>query len=1128
MAVIIKPRLCLALALLVAFVCTLVPTCQAVLASPFPFTVTQPSGNSISLFLRGNEKFNWQEDAKGFTVVSAKDPTTGADRYMYARADPASGRLLSTHLEVGTADPESIGLTKHELPSQAFRGLNSTTLTNFNALMRRRRDSSRERRQLSGTVRNLVVMVRFADHVNRTLPSKSDLNTLFNNVGPHALCPTGSVRDVWFQNSYGKLAIESVLTDWITVNQTELYSSGGARGMTTVIHQALSAALAQAYNIVDFSLFDANKDGYIDMITFIHSGYGAEWGGNDAFGTNYLNRIWSHKWSLSTTFTNAKNVRVSSYHISPGVWGTSGSSIGRIGVIAHETGHYLGLPDLYDTDGSGAGIGSWGLMANSWGFDGSQYYPPYLSAWSKTVLNYVTPTIINASSTYYASAVAFIPQIFKITAGFPVGEYLLIENRQAQGFDAKMGTGAGLAIYHIDDKAGYNTQGWPAQTGWPANGNHYRVALLQADGLYQLESTTARGDAGDTWRVGGKTVLSPTSVPNTMTYQGGIVTDTGITITVLSAANATMAFRVDFAKNPASTCGAQNVSCPATQSVKTATACAPGYDCTVLRCCASTCAIFPAGTACDDGNALTLNDQCSAAGVCAGVAATTCASQVSSCTGTDVLQGTKACIAGSTCNANTCCAAFCAVNPTGTPCNDQNATTTNDVCTSGKCVGQVYVAPSTCLAEAIMCTGADIRLDAKACTPGTDCTYSSCCAAFCSVNPAGTACDDNDATTTADVCTSAGVCKGTPSLCGNQPGITCTATQVLQSNQVCTPGVNCDSLSCCPEFCAVNPAGTACEDNDPTTYQSTCNAAKQCVGIAMTCGNQNVQCAVSDIRLDTMPCTGSTCSPSNCCVNFCLLNAAGTPCDDLNSATVNDVCNASGQCAGTYATCGTQNVACTGTDVRNSDKQCTPGVSCNAITCCQAFCAVSPAGTPCNDFLAATVNDTCSAGKCVGVQATCANQGIVCTAPALKKTTAPSATTAKQSALKSVLKTNCIPGQTCTPTVCCPPTFGVKAVLRRVLSGTSYRYQATVTVTNSGTSALISGAKVTGTFTGKNWSDNNKSATTSAAGVVTLTTTLSWNKKTALDTTAKFCVTAITGVAGYNPLAAAVCVNVTP
>ena len=105
-----------------------------------------------------------------------------------------------------------------------------------------------------------------------------------------------------------------------------------------------------------------------------HSGYGAEWGGG-------INRIWSHKWFLSGGgWTSNDGVHVSSYHISPALWGTSGSNIGRVGVIAHETGHFLGLSDLYDTDSTaGDGIGSWGLMANSWGFDGNQICIPNMS-----------------------------------------------------------------------------------------------------------------------------------------------------------------------------------------------------------------------------------------------------------------------------------------------------------------------------------------------------------------------------------------------------------------------------------------------------------------------------------------------------------------------------------------------------------------------------------------------------------------------------------------------------------------------------------------------------------------------------------------------------------------------------
>ena len=173
---------------------------------------------------------------------------------------------------------------------------------------------------------------------------------------------------------------------------------------------------------------------------------------------------------------------MSKYHRNPSLWNKTGSDIIRIRVIAHETGHFLGLPDLYDTDGSGSkGLGNYCLMANNWGPDGSQKYLPHLSAWSKVQLGWVKPIVILTSGSYSARKSCEFKDIFLIgngTANFGSGEYLLIENRQRCKFDAKIPS-TGLAIYHIDDTAAkYTTEGYPGsrsngQTGWPTNGNHY-------------------------------------------------------------------------------------------------------------------------------------------------------------------------------------------------------------------------------------------------------------------------------------------------------------------------------------------------------------------------------------------------------------------------------------------------------------------------------------------------------------------------------------------------------------------------------------------------------------------------------------------------------------------------------
>lgn len=514
-------------------------TVYAIPASPIPFTDQQPDGAAVTLFARGDEHFNWMEDTEGYTVVRNKG------WFEYAELGP-SGRLNPNGMIVGRDNPRARGLQKRILPSRAIRAQSARKVNGVSTSAGVA--AAPEASAPVGNVKNLVVMIRFSDHVGRTLPSVADVDVLFNSVGGHpSLAPTGSVKDVYLENSYGQMTLNSDINpgigDWITVPNTEAYYANGNSGDST-LWQALRSALDTLDSVIDFNDYDLDNDGRIDSIAFIHSGYGAEWGGSDSYGTPNSSRIWSHRWAIQPQWNSNDGVSVFDYHISPGVWGTSGSEIGRIGVIAHETGHFFGLPDLYDTDsGAGDGIGSWGMMANSWGFDGTQRCPPHFSPWSKIDLGWATPMVISQPGQYVVDQAEFNADIYRIDSGFPSNEYLLIENRQNAGFDCSVPQG-GIAIWHIDDSAGFNTQGYPGQIGWPGNGNHYRVALLQADGNYNLEKGNNRGDSTDMHHAAGVDAIGPGpgNHPNTDTYQNGNINVTGITISDISASSASMTF----------------------------------------------------------------------------------------------------------------------------------------------------------------------------------------------------------------------------------------------------------------------------------------------------------------------------------------------------------------------------------------------------------------------------------------------------------------------------------------------------------------------------------------------------------------------------------------------------------
>ena len=223
---------------------------------------------------------------------------------------------------------------------------------------------------------------------------------------------------------------------------------------------------------------------------------------------------------------------------------------------------FSGLPDLYGTS-EGNGIGSYDFMSNHWGFPPyfyiSQLYPPILSPWTKMEAGWVEPIVIDKSGTFTIEASQLSNQIYRINMDDEGIEYLLIENRQAIGFDAYLPQG-GLAIWHVDENAA-NVEGYPGQEGiqWPLNKKHYKVALLQADGNYDLEHKRNHGDRFDLFHGDAVDFLAPSinfiegPYPSTDSYKNTMPVRTGILIHEISPSDLTMSFSVNLMNELSST-----------------------------------------------------------------------------------------------------------------------------------------------------------------------------------------------------------------------------------------------------------------------------------------------------------------------------------------------------------------------------------------------------------------------------------------------------------------------------------------------------------------------------------------------------------------------------------------------
>ncbi len=138
---------------------------------------------------------------------------------------------------------------------------------------------------------------------------------------------------------------------------------------------------------------------------------------------------------------------------------------GIFGVIAHQFGHQIGLPTLFDNDSSNGrsyGIGGFGVMGTGvWNANG--FVPPLPCAWSRYYLGWEDDNIVEINSSFENLSLAFpmledeeTPKLYKINIS--ESEYFLIENRQ-QNPDGSFfinADGDTLATFTFETIAGQN------------------------------------------------------------------------------------------------------------------------------------------------------------------------------------------------------------------------------------------------------------------------------------------------------------------------------------------------------------------------------------------------------------------------------------------------------------------------------------------------------------------------------------------------------------------------------------------------------------------------------------------------------------------------------------------------
>lgn len=457
-------------------------TATSIMARPGytkPVDVFQPDGTTVTLLMHGDEFRSFMTTIDGYTVVKGSDGF-----YRFAQKN-AEGMLEETSVVAKNpserTDSENVFLanqkkmqapkaTKAELElKESAKGLLENPLFG-----RAAQKSVVGKKNVIwqpidySKFKGLVILVEWNDKKFLSSDPKSfyqDLTSKKNYTDStktnYPVNVEGSVRDYFYQNSMGIFDPTFDVVGPVTINYSCEYpwpkqNNQENPGFMNRQLNIIKAVMNAVNTTVDFTKYDLDNNGYIDMVYFIFAGYGSYVQGNNE------KLLWPHANDLSSVASGYSlrwdNRYMGRYACSVEIQDYEGfaaqhQNFDGIGTMCHEFSHVLGLADHYDTDYEESGGESrhpdeWDVMAG--GADHNYGLTPAgYSSYERYSLGFTELQTLDVAGNYELEPFDTSNKFYQLKTGTN-NEVFYLENRQNQGWDRFLPS-HGMLIWRVDE-----------------------------------------------------------------------------------------------------------------------------------------------------------------------------------------------------------------------------------------------------------------------------------------------------------------------------------------------------------------------------------------------------------------------------------------------------------------------------------------------------------------------------------------------------------------------------------------------------------------------------------------------------------------------------------------------------